>query len=509
MMGVGKSSVGRRLAARLGMPFVDADAEIEKAAGMSIADIFARHGEADFRSGEARVIARLLDGGPQVLATGGGAFMNAGYPRGVIQAKGISIWLSADVDVLMRRISKRRNERPLLQTADPAETLRRLLAEREPIYAQADLTVQSRDVPHDAIVAEIMTALAGIPRRRAAVPEGRADRMTATASRRSHHRQGRARRPQLRHRHRARPHGFARRAHRGAAARAPRPPSSPTRTWRVTILPRAEAALADAGVATTRVIVPAGEGSKSFRVFEQVCEAIIAARIERGDLVVALGGGVIGDLAGFAASVVRRGLDYVQVPTTLLAQVDSSVGGKTAINSAARQESGRRLPSADPGARRHRRCSTRLPAREFRAGYAEVAKYGLLGDAAFFAWLEANWRDVFAGGVRKSAREHAIAVSCRAKAAIVARDERETGERALLNLGHTFGHALEAACGFSDRLLAWRGGRGRHGAGFRLFGAAGAAAGRRSRARHPPSGGGRPADPAAATFRAGCRPSTG
>ena len=159
MMGVGKSSIGRRLAARLGVPFVDADAEIEKAAGMSIADIFARHGEADFRSGEARVIARLLDGGPQVLATGGGAVMNADT-RAAIKAKGVSIWLSAEFDVLMRRINKRKDDRPMLQTADPAATLRELLVAREPVYAQADLTVQSREVPHDAIVAEIMTVLA-------------------------------------------------------------------------------------------------------------------------------------------------------------------------------------------------------------------------------------------------------------------------------------------------------------------------------------------------------------
>ncbi len=159
MMGVGKSSIGRRLAARLGVPFVDADTEIEKAAGMSIADIFGRHGEADFRSGEARVIARLLDGGPQVLATGGGAVMNADT-RAAIKAKGVSIWLSAELDVLMRRINKRKNDRPMLQTADPAATLRELLVAREPAYAQADLTVQSREVPHDAIVSEIMTALA-------------------------------------------------------------------------------------------------------------------------------------------------------------------------------------------------------------------------------------------------------------------------------------------------------------------------------------------------------------
>jgi shikimate kinase len=159
MMGVGKSSVGRRLGARLGVPFVDADTEIEKAAGMSIADIFARHGEADFRSGEARVIARLLEGGPQVLSTGGGAVMNPDTRAG-IKAKGVSIWLSAELDVLMRRINKRKTDRPMLQTVDPAETLRQLLIAREPFYAQADLTVQSSDVPHDAIVTDVMRVLA-------------------------------------------------------------------------------------------------------------------------------------------------------------------------------------------------------------------------------------------------------------------------------------------------------------------------------------------------------------
>jgi 3-dehydroquinate synthase len=211
----------------------------------------------------------------------------------------------------------------------------------------------------------------------------------------------------------------------------------------------ATAALQGAGLRSAAVVVPAGEGSKSFTVFERVCEELIAARIERGDLVVALGGGVVGDLAGFAAAVVRRGLDYVQVPTTLLAQVDSSVGGKTAIDS----RHGKNLVGAF-----HQPILViadtalldSLPPREFRSGYAEVVKYGLLGDAAFFAWLETNWRELFAGG---AAREHAIATSCRAKAAIVSRDERESGERALLNLGHTFGHALEAAAGFSARLL--------------------------------------------------------
>ncbi len=211
----------------------------------------------------------------------------------------------------------------------------------------------------------------------------------------------------------------------------------------------AEASLAQAGIATSRIIVEEGEGSKSYAGLEKVSEALIAVKIERNDLVIALGGGVVGDLAGFAAAILRRGVDFVQVPTSLLAQVNSSVGGKTGINS----PQGKNLLGAfhqpmlviaDTAA-----LDTLSP-RQFRAGYAEVAKYGVLGDEAFFAWLEANHTEIFKGG---TAREHAIATSCRAKAAIVARDERETGDRALLNLGHTFGHALEAATGFSDRLF--------------------------------------------------------
>jgi shikimate kinase len=159
MMGAGKSSIGRRLAARIGIPFADADAEIEEAAGMSVAEIFAVHGEPSFRSGEARVIARLLENGPQVLATGGGAFINP-ETRARIDERGISVWLKADMDVLSRRL-RRRNDRPLLRTDDPAATLSALLAAREPIYSGAQLAVVSRDVPHEVIVEEIVTALCG------------------------------------------------------------------------------------------------------------------------------------------------------------------------------------------------------------------------------------------------------------------------------------------------------------------------------------------------------------
>ena len=213
--------------------------------------------------------------------------------------------------------------------------------------------------------------------------------------------------------------------------------------------PALEAGLTAAGLRHHRITVPPGEGTKRFAMLEEVVDQILAHRLERGDLVLALGGGVVGDLAGFAAAIVRRGMGFVQMPTSLLAQVDSSVGGKTGINS----RHGKNLIGAfyQPGlVLADTDVLDTLSTREFRAGYAEVAKYGLIDDPGFFSWLEANWRGVFQGG---KDRVHAIATSCRAKAAVVARDETETGDRALLNLGHTFGHALEAATRYDGTRL--------------------------------------------------------
>lgn len=215
-------------------------------------------------------------------------------------------------------------------------------------------------------------------------------------------------------------------------------------------LPLLEASLRAEGRHKGSIVLPAGEASKSFGALAPLCERLLEMGLERGDLVVALGGGVIGDLAGFAAGILRRGVRFVQIPTSLLAQVDSSVGGKTGINTS----QGKNLigvfhqPSlviADTDALKT------LPPREMRAGYAEVVKYGLLGDAGFFAWLEKAHEGIFSFDHETLAT--AIETSVKAKAAIVARDEHETGERALLNLGHTFGHALEAWTGYSDRLL--------------------------------------------------------
>jgi 3-dehydroquinate synthase len=209
------------------------------------------------------------------------------------------------------------------------------------------------------------------------------------------------------------------------------------------------ACLSQAGISAVSLSLPQGEKTKSFEHLMTVCDCLLGARIERNDAVIALGGGVIGDLTGFAAGIVRRGLRFIQVPTSLLAQVDSSVGGKTGINTSHGKNLVGVFHQPDLVLADTSVLDTLSP-REFRAGYAEVAKYGLIDKPDFFAWLEANWKAVFAGG---TARIEAIATSCQAKADVVAADERENGARALLNLGHTFGHALEAATEYNSARL--------------------------------------------------------
>ncbi|MCW2285146.1 shikimate kinase/3-dehydroquinate synthase [Rhodoblastus acidophilus] len=443
MMGSGKTSIGKRLAQRLNLAFVDSDHEIEAAHRLTISEIFASHGEPYFRDGERRVLARLIGEGERVIATGGGAFIDP-RTRDLIRERAVSIWLQAEFGVLMRRVRKRPT-RPLLQNDDPEGVMRRLIDQRYPIYAEADIAAQSRDAPHEVIVEEIMQALDAhlakqgefaadmntlvLPPAAAHVAVALGDRsydiligpnLIATAG---------ARIAQLA------PGAnvfIVTDAHVGALWLAP-----------------LEASLDAAGIRHNRLILPPGESTKDFAHFQQLCEAALEARVERGDLLIALGGGVMGDLTGFAAASLRRGMNFVQIPTTVLSQVDSSVGGKTGINSA----HGKNLigafhqPSlvlADTGS------LATLPPREFAAGYAEVVKYGLIDRPDFFAWLERHWPAVFARGPEL---EHAIAVSCEAKAAVVARDETEQGDRALLNLGHTFGHALEKIVGYDSARL--------------------------------------------------------
>ena len=443
MMGSGKTSAGRRLAERLNLSFVDADVEIEAAHKRTISEIFATYGEPYFRDGERRVMARLMAEGPRVIATGGGAFMND-QTRARIKECAVSVWLDADFDLLMRRVRKRPT-RPLLQNADPEGTMRRLIEERYPVYATADVAVVARDAHFDIVVEDLVNAIHAhlSPHAPHAASAPRVVRVDL-ADRGYDILVG---------------DGVISEAGPRLAALAPNAACAVVTDANVAQihLPALEQSLSRAGIRHVRVIVPPGEGSKTYAQFERVCEAVIAAKIERGDFVVALGGGVVGDLAGYVAASVRRGVRFAQIPTSLLSQVDSSVGGKTGINSA----HGKNLvgafyqPSlvlADTAA------LATLPEREFRAGYAEVAKYGLIDDPGFFAWLEANWRGIFAGGPE---RAEAIARSCASKAAVVARDETEQGDRALLNLGHTFGHALE-------RLVAYDGARLVHGEGVAI-----------------------------------------
>ncbi|MBM3563629.1 MAG: 3-dehydroquinate synthase [Alphaproteobacteria bacterium] len=460
MMGSGKSAIGQRLAARLGLAFVDADAEIVAAAGMSIPEIFAKFGERYFRDGERRVIMRLLNGGPIVLATGGGAFLDP-RTRDRIAERGVSVWLDADLKILMKRV-RRKNDRPLLHTDDPEETLRALMEARRPLYELADLRVESRDIPQDAMADDTLAILAdGLPRlkelRRRAQSKGFAKAMTHLHTSRTEGEEA-SRRETVRVALGGRSYdiiigdGLLARAGDHIAGIAPGAACAIITDENVARLhlPTVDQSLKNAGLRTTTIIVPPGEASKSLSVYGRVCDDVLAARIERGDLIVALGGGVVGDLAGFVAASVRRGSRFLQIPTTLLSQVDSSVGGKTGINSrhgknligAFHQPS---LVLADVDTLRT------LPLREFRAGYAEIVKYGLIGDARFFDWLEADSDAVFHSQAEQIC---AVAVSCETKATIVARDETEQGERALLNLGHTFGHAFERLTGYdSDRLV--------------------------------------------------------
>jgi shikimate kinase/3-dehydroquinate synthase len=430
IMGAGKTAVGKRLAANLGLPFVDADHEIERAAGYSVSEIFERFGEPAFRDVERRVIRRLLEGPRVVLATGGGAFMDQ-ETRGLIRDKGLSIWLRATLQLLLKRVAGR-THRPLLMSGDPGQILQGLMKLRHPIYAEADIVIDSRDESVDSM----------------------AERLAETVA---------AHQPPLRVPVTLAASGYDVVIGAGLLARAGGllGPVLPQRRA-VVVTDRSVAALhletltaglESAGFSTGRIIVEPGETSKSVDHWAAVIDQLLDQGVERRTAVIALGGGVVGDLAGFAAAATMRGLPFVQVPTTLLAQVDSSVGGKTGINT----RHGKNLIGAFYQPRivlADTDTLATLPVRELRAGYAEIVKTGLIGDAAFYEWCEANGAGVVGGN--RALQAQAVQTACAFKAAVVGDDEREekpNDGRALLNLGHTFGHALEAEVGYGQGLL--------------------------------------------------------
>ena len=445
LMGAGKTSIGRRLAARLGLPFRDADAEIELAAGCTIPELFSRYGESAFRAGERKVIHRLLSGDPLVLAFGGGAFMDP-KTRAIAREAAVSVWLRCPLAALLRRVAGRDN-RPLLADGNPAEILERLMDVRYPVYAEADVIVDCVDESPDATTSRVMNALLDwrAPQRLSvALPSTTYDVVIGDDL-----------------------------LARAGALLAPR--MEQKRAVVVTDetvarlhLPALLRGLEATAVAATQIVVPPGEASKSLASWQNVIHQLLEARVERRTTVIALGGGVIGDLAGFAAATTLRGVPFVQMPTTLLAQVDSSVGGKTAVNTT----QGKNLVGAFYQPRMvlaDTATLATLPPRELRAGYAEIAKAGLIGDAAFFAWCEANGAAVVGGN--REAQAEAILRACAFKAAVVGDDEREekpNDGRALLNLGHTFGHALEAEYGYSGGLLHGEGVAVGLGLAFRL-----------------------------------------
>ena len=443
LMGVGKTSTGKALAQRLHLPFVDSDAVIEARTGQSIGEIFDARGEAWFRQREHETIRDLLAAEAMVLSTGGGAFLDA-RTRACARQYGVSVWLQADLDILAGRLAKRGAHRPLLRGKEPLAVLQRLLRERQDTYAEADIVTESRSVPKHEVVENILEALEALALRRredpfAAMREtDEPERVHIALGERSYDI--------------VIGEGLLARIGEFLAPLLRRP-----KVWAVvdgTVaglhLDALQDGLRRSGIAAEIVTVPPGEASKSFAQLQRLVQQLLESGIERGDLVLAFGGGMVGDLAGCAAGLVLRGVDFAQIPTTLLAQVDSSVGGKTGINVAR----GKNLvglfhqPSlvvADSA------LLASLPPRQLAAGYAEVVKYALIQDAPLFGWLEQHGKDVLAGDPQSLRR--AIWASCRAKAAIVAADERETGQRALLNLGHSFGHALEQAAGYGDRLL--------------------------------------------------------
>ncbi|HEU4843034.1 MAG TPA: bifunctional shikimate kinase/3-dehydroquinate synthase AroKB [Burkholderiaceae bacterium] len=444
LMGAGKTTIGRILARKLGLRFIDSDHEIEARTGASIPWIFEIEGEQSFRRREADVIRELTAQQGIVLATGGGAILNPDS-RAYLHARGTVIYLRASVNSILARTAHDKS-RPLLQTADPRKKLEELMAQRDPLYQQVAHVVIDTGRPNvQSMVQTILTHLDSLACQAApdcvtqaelSMSEQTTILLNVDLGERSY---PIAIGPQLLH------DGALLARHVGG-----RKVAIVTNTTVAPLyLARLEEGLRAAGKDVLSIVLPDGEEHKNWTSLMQIFDTLLANKADRKTTLIALGGGVIGDLTGYAAASYMRGIDFIQVPTTLLAQVDSSVGGKTGIN----HPMGKNMIGAFYQPRTviaDTSTLETLPERELSAGLAEVIKHGAIIDAAFFDWIEANIGKLMARD--KGALAYAIARSCEIKADVVRQDEREGGLRAILNFGHTFGHAIEAGLGYGHWL---------------------------------------------------------
>ena len=444
LMGAGKTTIGRQLARKLDKRFVDSDHEIEARTGASIPWIFEIEGEGSFRRREADMIRELSAQDGLVLATGGGAVLNPAS-RALLAERGTVIYLRASIGSILQRTAHDKN-RPLLQTADPRAKLEELLAQRDPLYREiADLVIDTGRPNVQSMVQTILDQLA-------ALEAARAHKLASDPMNAMNQPAPTVLNVELGERSYPITIGpkllddaalLARHIDGGKAAIVTNTTVAPL------YLARVAGALRAAGREVVEIILPDGEEHKNWQSLNLVFDALLEAKCDRKTTIVALGGGVIGDLAGFAASSYMRGVPFVQVPTTLLSQVDSSVGGKTGIN----HPLGKNMIGAFYQPRAviaDTATLDTLPPRELAAGLAEVIKHGAILDAAYFDWIEQNIGKLVAR--EPEAMAYAIARSCEIKAEVVRKDEREGGLRAVLNFGHTFGHAIEAGLGFGTWL---------------------------------------------------------
>jgi 3-dehydroquinate synthase len=450
LMGAGKTTVGRILAKKLSKRFIDSDHEIEARTGASIPWIFEIEGEESFRRREAEVIRELTSQQNIVLATGGGAILNP-ESRQYLKMRGTVIYLRASVNSILLRTSHDKN-RPLLQTADPRKRIEELSRQREPLYCEiADIVIDTGRPNVQFMVQSILQQIgmhADVPDQHQtdsathATPYSLRNSMTSQQSSAIHLNVDLGSRsyPIL--------IGQSLLADSAAITRhiaGPRVAIVTNTTVAPLYLAPLQQLLIAAGKTVVPIVLPDGEAFKNVDSLMQIFDVLLAEKCDRKTTLIALGGGVIGDLTGFAAASYMRGVPFIQIPTTLLAQVDSSVGGKTGIN----HPLGKNMIGAfyQPQAVIADTATLNtLPLRELSAGLAEVIKHGAIIDIKFFDWLEANIDKLLAR--EPVALSYAISRSCEIKANVVRQDEREGGLRAILNFGHTFGHAIEAGLGY-------------------------------------------------------------